>query len=290
MNEENKIKHTTVQTYAEDMAKVIENSQGGGMIKKIIHSEEENQERKKESSPESIKNKLLMFGGLILIVVSLFTLSSFFSKQEAPVVEISEQFVPLIFTDKSSLVEIKGLSKEEISQAISKELVDTPIKNGEVGGIYLTSDKKMIGLREFVSSIKGNFLPGSLDFVSDKFLLGFVKNDKNDPFILIKVRSLSEVFEAMRSWEGKIFSDIYPFFNIEIANPEYFLTKTFEDGIVENKNARILYDDTDSENNSLNKKIILMYVFADDNSVVITNTKDSAREIMLRLSKSNLEK
>lgn len=293
MDEQNKIKHTTVQTYAEDMAKAIEYGQGEGIVKKIIHSDEETQERKKESSPESIKNKLLTLGGLILIIVSLFTLNSFFSKQTALVVEIPEQFTPLIFTDKSSLVEIKDFSKEKIVETILKELDDITLKNGGVGGIYLTVDKKMIGLREFISSIKGNFVPGSLDFVSDKFLFGFVKTDKNNPFILIKVRSLPEVFEAMRAWETKMFTDIYTIFNTETINPEYFSTKTFKDGIVENKNARILYDDTNPENNSnnsLDKKIILMYIFADDKSVVITNTKDSAREVLRRLAGSQTEK
>lgn len=288
MDEQNKTKHTTVQTYAEDMAKAIEGDEGGGIIRKIIHSEEENEKQKREASPESIKNKFLMFGGLLLLVTSLITLFYFFSKHKALTVEIKEQLAPLIFTDKSSVLEIKGFSKEQIKQNITNEVGNILVKNGGIGGIYLTSDKRIIGLRDFVRLIKGNFVAGSTDFVSDNFLLGFFKSETGkDFFILIKMRSLPDIFDNMRAWEGKMLSDLHEFFGMSsVDDKKYLLTKNFEDDIVENKNARILYDDTDP----LNRKIVMMYVFADDNSVIIANTKEALHEVMLRLAGSQVEK
>ena len=74
-------------------------------------------------------------------------------------------------------------------------------------------------------------------------------------------------------------SDLAPFLSVNISREtNYLFTKDFEDGIVNNKNARILYDK--------NKKAVLMYIFADDNSVIITDTENAAREIMLRLASS----
>jgi hypothetical protein len=87
----------------------------------------------------------------------------------------------------------------------------------------------------------------------------------------------------MRAWEEKMFSDLHGFFGFEISTEtKSLLNENFQDGIIQNKNARILYD--------ANKKIVMMYIFADDDSVIITNTEDAAKEIMLRLAASRVKK
>ena len=52
-----KTNHGVVETYAEDMAKVIEDDKSG-LVKKIIHGAEEHEIEKINLSPESKKNKL----------------------------------------------------------------------------------------------------------------------------------------------------------------------------------------------------------------------------------------
>ena len=104
-----------------------------------------------------------------------------------------------------------------------------------------------------------------------------------DFFILLKARSTDDIFDAMRVWEKKMFSDLRGFFGVDLTlTTKNLLTANFEDGIVENKNARVLYNS--------DKDIVMMYVFANDTSVIITNTKKTAREIMLRLSLSQIKK
>jgi hypothetical protein len=79
-----------------------------------------------------------------------------------------------------------------------------------------------------------------------------------------------------------MFLDLHGFFGVDLLpETKYLLTKNFENGIIENKNARILYD-TD-------KNIVMAYVFADDNSIVITNSENAVREIILRLGASEVK-
>ena len=59
-----------VETYAEDMAKIIEDDKTG-LIKKIIHEEEEHEKINQNLSPESKRNKIFMFVGLLLIFFGL---------------------------------------------------------------------------------------------------------------------------------------------------------------------------------------------------------------------------
>ena len=308
-------KSRVIETYAEDMAQVLENDKGG-LIKKIIHEEEEHEAEKRNLSPQSKKNQFFMLLGLLLILASFTTLFFFVSQKDAPNIPAQEQFRPIIFTDKSVLVEVAGLKKSEIEKKVLDEINTTTIKVGGVEGIYLTVNKSLIGLRKFIESIDSNFIPGDRNFIDDNFLMGvvnskiksamlntpapptlggsqdkFISSLRNEPtpptskdfFILLKIRSMADVFNAMRSWENKIFPDLHGFLGVELSpDTKYLLTKNFEDGIVENKNARILYD---QEN-----KIVIMYVFADDNSVIITTTENAVDEIILRLASSEVKK
>ena len=140
-----------------------------------------------------------------------------------------------------------------------------------------------------VALISGNFIPTrNVQFVSDNFMLGVVNGETKDFFVLLKMRSITDIFNSMREWEKKIFANLHGFFGIELS-PEtnYLLTADFEDGIVDNKNARFLYF---KENDDGERRVAMMYVFAGDSSVIITGTIESAHEIMLRLAASQIKK
>ncbi len=287
MSEDNKIKSKIVETYAEDMAKVIEDDREG-LIKKIIHGEEEHEKEKLELSPESRKNKALMFSGLILILVALALASFlFFYKSNIDITPVAPQFVPIIFHDKSVFLEVKDFKKEEIMATVFKEVLTTEVKDEGIEGIYLSSNKSVIGLKAFLTLIKSSFSPIEGNFVNDNFLMGVVKGETNNFFILFQVRDFIDIFNSLRAWESKMFFDLHGFFGIDIGpETKYLLTANFEDGIVENKNARILY----TENEGQKKEIVMMYVFINDSSVVITNSQNATHEIMLRLASSRIKK
>ncbi len=289
--EENKInplmgvvknKNVKVQTYAEDMAKVIEND--GSAIKKIIHEEEEREIEKKNLSPESRKNKMFMLVSLVLVLVAiaiLFFIVVF--RKQISISNIAPQFAPLIFTDQNKSLEIGNLNKDKIAQTILNEVNATTVKAGGIEGIYLTDNKQIVGLRKLISLIKGSFIPGQTVFVSDNFLTGVLNGETHNFFILLEVRSFADIFDAVKSWENKMFYDLHGFFGVDInADTNYLVTKDFEDGLVSNKNARILYDK--------DGKIVLMYVFVDDTSIIITNTQEAAQEVINRLSAGQIRK
>jgi hypothetical protein len=274
-NRENQ--NSVVRTYTEDMAEVIENDKEG-LIKKIIHGEEEHEKEKKNLSPESRKNKILVFVGVLLVVLALIVLIFSIFNQKAKVVPVQKQFIPIIFTDQSAFLEVSALSENEIAQTVLNEVNSTKVKTGGVEGIYLTLNKQVVGLRQFIGLIKSNFAPDQNPIlVNDNFLMGGV--DKSF-FILLKVRSNADIFDSLRAWEPKMLSDLRGFLGVNVSSDtNYLFTESFADGIVENKNARILYDK--------NGQIVLTYIFADDNSVVITGSPDAAHEIVLRLAAGN---
>ncbi|MFA6177781.1 MAG: hypothetical protein WC694_02730 [Candidatus Paceibacterota bacterium] len=273
--------HKIVETFAGDMAEILENDREG-LVKKIIHKEKEYEEKKKNFSPESKENKLFMFVSFLFLFFALLILFFFFVKKENNVVQVEKRFTPIIFNDRNTFLEVSELKKEEIAQTVLGEINTTKVKVGGVEGIYLTENKQIIGFRRFLTLIKSNFvsnisLSDNTLFFNDNFLLGGVILESKNFFILLKVRSFADVFDALHSWEEKMFFDLNGFFGLNLsADTNYLLTKEFQDGIVENKNARILYDK--------DNKAVLMYVFGDDNSVVISNSQNAVHEIMLRLA------
>jgi len=287
MEKDKKIKSAIVETYAEDMAKVIENDTEG-LVKKIIHGEEKHEAEKENQSPESKKNKLFMFVSFLLIFLALAILSFFLFRKTPNTVPVESQFVPIVFNDQMVNVEVLDFSKDQIIQAVLDQINATRTTSGELEGIYPTENKQIIGLRKFFALIKSNFVPGdNPTFVNDNFLMGIVNGEMNSVgvtdkgfFILLKVRSAADIFDALRAWEPKMLSDLHGLLGINLgSNTNYLFSKDFEDGIVENKNARILYDK--------DSKIVLMYVFADDNSVIITDSQNAVHEIILRLASAS---
>jgi hypothetical protein len=277
--EENKTQNKVIETYAEDMAEVIGNDTEG-LIKKIIHGAEEQEVEKNKLSPQSKQNKMYMSAGIVLVVVAIAALSFLLLQKKSNIITVQGQFTPLIFNDQSAYLEIAGLKADEIKHTVLNEVGASEVKDGGVEGIYLTENKSIIGLRRFLFLTKSTFAPStSTVFVSDNFLIGSVNNGF---FMLLKDRSTPDIFDTLRGWEAKMFSDLHGFIGVPItSDTSYLLTKDFEDGIVENKNARILYD--------TNGSVVLMYIFADDNSVIITSSQEAAHEVVLRLASGQVK-
>lgn len=110
-----------------------------------------------------------------------------------------------------------------------------------------------------------------------------IYKEGTDIFILLNIPEGKDVFTAMKTWENKMFSDLHDILGIPLSlDTGYLLTKNFEDAIVQNKNSRILRDGSG--------KIVLMYVYIDNDTLVITNTEEGAKEIIFRVNSSKVKK
>ncbi len=168
MEEENK----KVQTYADDIAKVVQKNEPG-IIKQIIEDQEKNEAFNSNYSPASKKNKLLISLGFLFIILAVVAVYIFFTFREQILTTIigpKEQ--SLIFTDQNKSIEIGGLDKETIAQNVVTEINNTTIKVGEVESINLTENKNIIGFRRFISLIEGSLNTDQLKPIGDNFLIG----------------------------------------------------------------------------------------------------------------------
>jgi len=253
MENDNKLKNKNVETFTDDMVRALEGNKEG-LIKKIIHEEEEHEALKENLSPESKKNKLFMLISVFLIFLAVTILIFFFFNRDINTVSVNLQAGSLIFTDKTDFKAIDGLTKEKIEDLVFTQVKNTKVKMGGVESIYLTEKEKIVGFERLISLIRNELILGKNFPISDNFLFGVISKETKDLFILLKVDSFADIFPVMRVWEKKILDDLHGFFGVDISSAtNYLFTKDFEDGIVKNKNARILKGE--------NGQIILMYVF-----------------------------
>lgn len=277
------LKNIEVKTYESDMAGIVGENQDG-IVKKMIEEEEKKEKEVFESSPEQKRNTIFLSVSIILLILAfLAVFMIFLLRKDILVVDVKPQYTPLIFTDQASFEEVSDLKKEVIKQNIFTRVIETEVKEGGVEGFYLRNKERVLGLREFLGIIEAKLDQEKIEFMSDSFLLGVVNKEKNDFFILLKMRSIADVFGAMRAWEDEMFIDLSGFFGIDLSpDTKYLLEKSFEDDIVQNKNARVLRDNSGG--------IVMMYVFTDENSIVITNSEDAIIELISRLASARVKK
>ncbi|MCX6753117.1 MAG: hypothetical protein NTW62_02120 [Candidatus Nomurabacteria bacterium] len=270
-------KNGMVQTYAEDMAKAAESLQGME-LKKLIERDEQFGEQKENLSPESKKNKILMIISTILMIATVTLVFLVYKKSNTIVsIPVIQQNKSIIYTDKTQFLSIDGLNKDQIIQTIKNEVSSTDVKSGGIESIYLTENKQVIGFNRFTTLLNLNIPNEVSSYTNDNFLIGAYNGSTKSFFILLKVKSFTDIFPGFKLWENKMFSDLYNLFGINLnTDNQDLLTKDFADSILNNKNARTLYD---KDNNP-----ILEYVYASDTSVVIIANNETAREIMTRLS------
>ena len=272
-----------VHTYAEDMAHAVEGIHGGE-IKRLIQKDSEFKDEEVNLSPESKKNKMLMVLSAVLIiatVVIVFLVVKINSNSNTVVpIQKSES---IIYTDKTQLLPIDNLTKDEIIKSINAEVSATDVKSGAIEAIYLTENNRSIGFSRFAELLQLNIPAEISSYTDENFLIGAYNGNTKSFFILMKVKSFTDIFPGFKLWEDKMFFDLHSLFGTEInVDTKDLLTKDFSDTIIANKNARTLFDK--------DNKSIVEYVYANETSVVIISNDETANEIMLRLSTGNIAK
>ena len=136
--------------------------------------------------------------------------------------------------------------------------------------------EKNITLEELFIITGSKIPPALLRSLDNNFLFGIHAFTENNPFLLFTVRSFNNAFSGMLEWEKTIFDDLTPLFALEQVDKDT-LNRSFEDVIIENQDLRALKD---KEGN-----IVLLYAFANQETLIITTHEVTLDEILERLKR-----
>ncbi len=217
----------------------------------------------------------LMAGGIFLLLAGIAIAGWLLFFRKEPLTDEIKTNAPesLITFEKQEVAVLRSENKEELIGLIQKKF-ESPISINTILDIpiFLKSQNK----KEYLSSSKfleileikppANFSQ-SLD---GNFTLGIYYLKKNSPFLVFKISSFDLGFSGALNWEKKMANDLKDILLVKNIG----LSRQFQDKIIKNRDARILYD---ADNNP-----ILMYAFINKKYLVIAADADTFEEIMKR--------
>lgn len=280
-----------LRTYTSDMADAIRTNEVS--VIKIALAEKEKREREEvyaEAEGTNTSKTFLVIGGIVLIVAAIF--GSYFLIQQKKLKDAPKNLIKTIdtFIAYDAYQNIDMTNIKTIND-LSNTIKASPLLSaGSVKALFPTINVSEIITSQKVLSVIGANPPGALSrSLSDKYLLGKYSN-KNavadgtgyTAFLIFETTDYNLAYASMLDWEKNIFKDLFTLFNINITNSNSPLfTKQWQDIVVNNKDARVLYGE--------NGEAILYYAFVNKNNFVITSNIETLKEIISRLITKNAQ-
>ncbi len=277
-----------IRTYHGDVTEIMR-GQKTSLAQIVIAEQKSKDEHSYNTSPKSDKNKTLKILSLILIVLGLLVLFGgvfyFTQNRKSSQNKQEPKIKSIIFAESYKEIDLTNLTKQKIINTLSLEIKTLDIRLDYIEYIYPVEIIKNIKNEEgvkvsantqiFFSKIEAK-IPDVLSRSLEKeFMFGIHSFNGNQPFIILKTNFTENAFAGMLEWEKNMARGILPLFAIE-ADSEIYESK-FEDSIIKNRDIRALYDS--------DRKIVLLYTFLGENTIIITTDKDTLDEVINRIQR-----
>lgn len=274
-----------IHTYVSDMADAVRQNEAS--VIKIALAEKEKKEQEeiyKQTETTSSSKFLYIVGGIILIVVACLFVYFVINKKEKESLELptTNKIETIISYDDSVTIDTSNfISKKEITDSLTIET--SKINNLKIIK-YISLKKKNNNVYEPISSsdlisiLKLNIPSPLKRSMNEDYMVGTYFNKSsniNNLFIIFSIKDYNLAYASMLEWEKLILEDTFDIFNIKLSENEYLLEKSWEDIVINNKDARVLYN--------RNGEGVLYYIFIDKNNLLLTKDKDAIKEINARL-------
>ena len=295
--EQEKQDRPIIRTYKSDVEETIQ----GDHISSISIAMAENRKKLDPSKTTDIEDKkikinkniliisiILVLGGALIFLVPKFLVQIEFT--EKPVVEENVSADSLIIVDLEEKINIQDLNLDRVGTTLKERVNQSATKLGQIKNIYLTegegTSEKLIISSKFLELIKATIPSEISRTLKTPYMFGMHNYNGNQRFLILKVGSYDTSFSGMLYWEANLWNDFKELFDLKSddtlsqSNPYIIETKKFQDTTYDNKDCRVVKD---SDN-----KIVFLYSIVDENTIVITTSIDTFREINSRISKSRI--
>ena len=278
----------TIHTYSSDMADAVRDNEMS--VIKIAMAEQRKHEREdlyRKAEGTGLTKSLFVIGGIILFLGSCFAVYFVINKNKetnAPISNITNtQIETIISYDNHSFVDATQVSNTSDLINLLKPEIEKAGKPDSISSIFLTTSEsgtpELLKAENFIS-LMGLTAPAPLiRSLSGQYMVGTyipaTTSGKSKPhlFLIFQVKDYNIVYAGMLEWEKTILNDLYKFFDIKLDSGNSDLLETpFSDLLINNKDARIL--------SNKSGEIILYYIFADKNNLIITDDQDTVNKII----------
>ena len=275
-----------IRTFQGDVAEALEKQHESLVsIQRVEHLKKDtlqSDSKTGEISKKRIEFTYLVLGSLLLFALSAtgvwYAYNEFVRKTTTP--PIAAPANRFIYSEAELVLNIDATSREDFIKTLSDALGG--VADGEVRHVVLEKSilegTELLPTSEFLSILKSK-APGNLVRAFDPlFMLGAYGKST---FLIIKLDSFENAFAGMLAWEKDLNRDLGPLLATREISRNTESGTTFTDIIDRNKDARML---------SLYDQPTLIYSFLDNNTLIITDSLETLRVVVDRLTKEKLSR
>ncbi len=295
--EEQKKPKSIIRTYKSDMEETIQTSH----ISSINIAMAENKKMLSQNKQTEINTKktrinknilimslVLILGGALIFFVPRLLINMQYGEKKVPAETVSS--MPLMTVDSEEKMNIKDINLNRVSTTLKERVDQSATKLGQIKNIYFTEgdgDKeKLITSNKFLKLI-GASIPSEVQrTLKDSYMFGFYNYNGNQRFLILRVGEYGTTFSGMLYWETNLWQNFKELFDLksddlESSDNSFAIEiKKFQDATFNNKDCRVVKD---SKGN-----VIFLYSIIDKNTIVITTSTDTLKEIISRISKARV--
>jgi hypothetical protein len=283
-----------IHTYKSDVAEFMKTE--GKTLADIAIAENARHSKYLEeeaAKPERTK-KLLRIGGAVLVLVVVSILIIYLASSKKPTSPVSANSAPSMFV---SGINEKGVSVEKLNQASATRAIAAALKESAPFLALDVTVKDAKGMDTAVNSSSffeklGIYPPADLlRALSGQFAIGSIGGKVR--FLVLKTNYYAGAFAGMLEWEkSSIEKDLRGLLDLPALNSSGIITagsgatttlisinqSVFADTVISNRDTRILRDGSGAT--------ILLYLFPDNNTIVITGSENAAKIVTEKLLKA----
>ncbi len=278
-----------LRTYKEDVAEALKREKTS-VVKMVI----DEQRRKEGLAPiaqtSSKKNAVFVWLGLILLILGAGTIALVyvFKKQDQTAVTLSGgKIISLVFAENEKKISITDTPADRLGKIIKLEVSSADIRLDTILNLRFTEAGAVTDSRgepiemdvnagKFLGALQIDLPPVLLRSLTGEFMVGVHAWNGNQAFIILKNNFYENAFAGMLRWEETMAKDLLPVFTNRSLDS--FYGRTFQDLVIKNRDIRGITDE--------NGEPILMYIFANRETVIIATHKDTLNEAVSRLLKT----
>ena len=290
------MRHNDIRTYKSDVEETIQTSHLSSINMAIAENKKMMGQVKQTGIEEKkaginknilIISVVLIFGGILTFFIPKLLIQIQYGAKPTPVETVSSK--PIMTVDLEDKINIKDINLNRVNTTLKERVDQSATQLGQIKNIYLTEGEgtaeKLITSSKFLELIGANVPSEILRTLKDPYMFGLHNYNGNQRFLILKVGSFDASFSGMLYWETNLWQDFKELFNLKTedstSTSQFSVEiKKFQDATFNNKDCRVVKNSEDN--------IVFLYSIIDENTVVITTSTDTLKEIINRISKARV--
>ena len=282
----------TIHTYSSDMAEAVRDNDVS--VIKIALAEQKKREREiqyKKSEVSPLAKLFLFLGALIILSLAIGAIYYVYQKNKSKstiAILTPRNNVTIVPFTKELTIDIT--SKNNFNKVVKemREKIPALLNREGVLSISLTRSTPMkpeqIPLENFLSFIPVTAPNSLVRSLGTEYMLGSYQSSDSKkashPFIIFKTKDYNQTYAGMLTWEKTLALDFGELFSKDIVSYSSSVLDTpWRDIIIQNNNARVLYDDAHTP--------LLYYIFVNKDYFILSDDKDTLSTLFQQLLLKN---